>query len=129
LLDNFTKEKLLQATYKEVMFTREPVGWTSETKNRFIDQNYELIKAKLLQLNSKDCDYSIFHDGLNPYIYESAEYRNYFNNCGEPKSWIYPTKTIVISYSDNGNSHQDHIDFLRTDNGYKLFAVNIGVGK
>ena len=64
LLDHFTKEKLLNATYKEVTFYKESIGWTTETKNRFIDRNYEVIKAKLLQLNAKDCKYDIFHEGM-----------------------------------------------------------------
>jgi hypothetical protein len=127
-LDNFTKNSLLNATYKEVTFWKEPTGWTSETKNSFIDRNYELIKAKLLQLNAKDCDYNIFNDGLNPYIYESAEYKNYFNNCGESKDWIYPIKEVVISYNQGKSFLQDHFEFLRTDSGYKLISLTIRKG-
>jgi hypothetical protein len=125
LLDNFTKGKLLDATYKEVTFWKESVGETSETKNTFIDRNYELIKAKLLQLNAKDCEYNIFHEGLNPSIYEPGVYRDYFNNCGEPKDWMYPVKNIVITYRENNDMIQDHFDFLRTDNGYKLISLKI----
>lgn len=128
LLDNFTKEHLVNATYKEVTYWKEPTGWTTESKNGFIDRNYELIKAKLLQLNSKDCDYSVFDEGLNPFIYDSGEYKNFFNNCGEPKDWIYPIKTIVISYKEDKNVLQDNIEFLRTDNGYKLISLTIRKG-
>jgi len=129
LLDNFTRKKLLEATYKEITYWKEPIGWTTETKNSFIDRNYELIKTKLLQLNSKDCDYTIFEDGLNPFIYASDEFVNFFNNCGEPKEWIYPIKDIVISYKEDKGILQDHIEFLRTDNGYKLISLTIRKGE
>lgn len=129
LLDNFTKDNLLNATYKEVTFWKESLGWTSEARNSFIDCNYELIKAKLLQLNSRDCDFNIFDEGLNPFIYESDEYKGFFNNCGESKDWIYPIKNIVISYNENKSMLQDHIEFLRTDKGYKLISLTIRKGK
>jgi hypothetical protein len=39
LLNNFTKDDLLKATYKEITFWKEPTGWTTEGKNTFIDRN------------------------------------------------------------------------------------------
>ena len=129
LLNNLTKENLLNATYKEVTFWKEPIGWKSEIKNSFIDRNYELIKTKLLQLSSKDCDYDIFDESLNSYIYGSEEYKNFFNNCGEPKDWLYPVKDIIISYRNEKSLLQDHIEFLRTDNGYKLISLTIRKGE
>lgn len=129
LLTDLTKDILLNAAYKEVTYWKEPGGWRTEAKNNFFDRNYELIKAKLLQLRSTGCDYSIFDEGLNPYIYGSAEYKEYFNNCGESRDWVYPVKNIVISYGDNKNIVQDHIEFLRTDDGYKLISVAISKGE
>jgi hypothetical protein len=76
-----------------------------------------------------DCDYEVFDEGLNPYIYESLEYRKYFNNCGESKDWIYPVKEIVISYKQDSGLLQDDFEFLRTDEGYKLIGVTVKEGK
>lgn len=129
LLNNLTKENLLSASYNEITFWKEPNGWTSESKGSFMDRNFELIKTKLLQLNSEACDYNIFSDGLNPFIYESEEYQRFFNNCREPKDWIHPVKSIVISYNYKKDLIQDHIEFLRTDDGFKLIAVIISKGK
>ena len=129
LLANLTKTNLINATYKEVTFWKDPNGWTSEAKESFIDKNFELIKFKLLQLNSEDCDYHIFDDGLNLYIYDSDEYKDFFNNCGESKDWIYPIKNIVISYKNNNDLVQDHFEFLRTENGYKLISIMIRNGE
>jgi hypothetical protein len=129
VFDSLTKENLLNITYNKVTFWKEPIGWTSETKNSFIDRNYELIKTKLLSLNSKDCNFDIFDEGLNPYIYETDEYKSFFNNCGESKDWVYPIKNVVISYGDNKNLLQDHIEFLRLDTGYKLISLTIRKGE
>lgn len=129
MLANFTKDNLLDATFREVTFWKEPIGWTSEAKNNFIDRNYELIRSKLLQLNSKKCNYNIFDEGLNPFIYESEEYKKFFNNCGKSKDWLYPIINVIISYNENKSSLQDHIEFLRTDNGYKLISLTIRKGE
>ena len=129
LLDNFTKKNLLESTFKEITFWKEPNGWTSEEKNAFVDRNFELLRTKLLELNSKDCNYHIFDEGLNPYIYESEEYKDYFNNCGESKDWLYPIKDIVINYKDKKELLQDSFEFLRTENGYKLTSITIRKGK
>lgn len=125
LLENLTKNNFINATYHDIAFWKEPNGWTREAKSSFIDRNFELIKTKLLQLNSKDCEYNIFDEGLNPYIYESDDYKVFFNNCGESMDWIYPVKSIVINYSDHKDLEQDHFDFLRTEDGYKLISVTI----
>ena len=129
LLNNFTKKNLLQCSYKNITFWKEPNGWTSENKETFLNKNFEIIRRKLLKLDSKDCSYNIFDEGLNHYIYESEEYKDFYNNCGESKDWIYPIKNIVISYQDKKGILQDHFEFLRTDNGYKLLSVTIRVGE
>jgi hypothetical protein len=129
LLESLTKTILINATFEEVTFWKEPDGWTTESKMSFIDRNFEIIKSKLLQLNSKDCDYNICNEGLSLYIYKSDKYKNFFNNCGESKDWIYPIKNIVISYMDKKDLVQDHFDFLRTDQGYKLISVTIRKGE
>jgi len=86
-------------------------------------------KSKLLQLNIEGCDFNTFNEGLNPYIYNSKEYDNYFNNCRESKDWIYPMKRIQISYSKEDKSLlPDSFDFLQTENGFKLISITIRNG-
>ena len=125
LLDNFTKKNLPESSFKEITFWKEPDGWTREEKNTFIDRNFELLRSNLLELNSKNYDYNIFDEGLNPYIYESEEYAAYFNNCGESKDWRYPIKNIVINYKVKKDLLQNHFEFLRTAEGYKLISITI----
>lgn len=125
LLKNFTKRNLLNSSDKEITYWKEPEGWKSETRKRFVKQNFEIIKTRLLQLNSVECNYEIFSGMLNPYIYDTDEYRQFFNNCGEPMEWIYPVKDVVISYDVNNELIQDHFEFLRTGNRYRLISVTI----
>ena len=81
-------------------------------------------KLKLQQLNSPKTDYFISSDGLNQFIYESEEYDIYFNNCHESKDWMYPTMDIVINPKNKTDLGQDHFEFLRTANGYKLISIS-----
>jgi hypothetical protein len=129
LLDNFTKENLTSAMFDEVTFWKEPKGWTKEQKWSFIERNYELIKSKLLELNSAQTEYSIFKDGLNQFMFTSNHFKKFYDNCGESKDWIYPVKDIVINHRDKGDLIQDSFEFLRTDNGYKLLCITIKMGQ
>jgi hypothetical protein len=126
ILDNFTKYNLLKASYKEITYWGEQDEWIHERKESFIDKNFELIKAKLQELNSTKCEYHIFDEGLNQFIYNPKEFNDYFNNCGESKNWIYPVKNIVINHRKQNDLFQDHFHFLRTDDGYKLLSLSIG---
>ena len=79
---------------------------------------------KLQELKNPKTDYFVTSDGLNQFIFESDEYKMYFNNCNESKEWIYPVKSIIINSKNKTDLGQDHIQFLRTENGYKLISVS-----
>jgi len=125
LIKSLSKENLLQVSNDKITFWKEPNGWISEPKAVFLNRNYKLIKKKLSDLNSVNCDYAIFSEGLNQFIYEAEEYQHYFNNCNQPKEWMFPVKNIVIT-SKNKNAKQDHFEFLRTENGYRLISISLG---
>jgi hypothetical protein len=129
LLRDLTKDNLLNVMFDEITFWKESSGWTSESKTSFMERNYELIKSRLSELNSTDCQYNIFTEGLNPYIFESDHYKDYFNNCGESKDWIYPVKNVAFTHTSDNDISQDHFEFLRTDNGYRLLSITIRKGK
>jgi hypothetical protein len=128
LLNSFTKDNLLKATYREVAYWKKPKGWIHESKESFIDRNYNLIKEKLFQFNSTTCDCFISSEGLNPFIFSSEEFKGYLNNCGESKDWIYPIQNVIINYQNN-YLRQDSFNFLLTDKGYKLLSVSISDGE
>jgi hypothetical protein len=125
LLSELSKDNLEKHSFPKITYWKEPDGWISESKRKFINQNYKFIKLKLQELTSTDCDYFVSTDGLNKFIFETNEFETYFNNCNEPKDWRYPVKNIVISPKNKSDSGQDHFEFLRTENGYKLISVSL----
>jgi hypothetical protein len=129
LLTDLSKDNLLNHSYDKITYWKEPNGWISESKINFIKLNYKLIKTKLLELKSTNSDYTVLSESLNPFIYEADEYDKYFNNCNQAKDWINPVKNIVISHKDKKDLTQDHFEFLKTENGYKLISISIRKGE
>ena len=128
LLTDLSKENLLKHSYNTITYwkKRDDDGWISKPNTEFIKLNYKFIKAKLLELKLPDCNYDIASESLNKFIYEANEYDQYFDNCHQPKDWISPVKNIVISPKNKTDEGQDHFEFLRTQNGYKLISVSSG---
>jgi hypothetical protein len=129
ILHSFSKEKLIENSYKEIYIWEEPNGWKPEVSRVLIERNYALIKSRLAELNKEKVDYFISMDGLNPFIYGAAEFGTYFNNCGEAKEWKYPVMSVIINHKTESDFSQDHFEFLRTENGYKLISMTIRNGK
>lgn len=128
LLVDLTKSKLLMATYPQV--TWEAVdAWKKSDKTMFIERNFDLIKTKLIEITNSDTDYFISADGLNPFMFDAPEFHKYYNNCGESKDWLYPTMSIIITHKNKKDLVQDHLEFLRTDEGYQLLCVTIRKGQ
>nr|WP_294781165.1 WG repeat-containing protein [uncultured Flavobacterium sp.] len=124
LLKDLSKANLEKHSFDKITYWKEPDGWKSESKTKFLHQNYTLLKLKLQQLNSIKTDYFITSDGLNQFIFETIEYDLYFNNCRESKDWQYPVKSIIINPKNKTDLGQDHFEFLRIENGYKLISVS-----
>ncbi|WP_264526270.1 hypothetical protein [Flavobacterium sp. N502536] len=123
LLSDLSKKNLKQHSFDKITYWKEPTGWKNESKAAFIHQNYTYLKLKLEELKNAKTDYFVSNDGLNPFIFETDEYTTYFNNCNEAKEWMYPLKNIVITSKNKADFKQDHLEFLRTENGYKLILV------
>lgn len=124
LLTDLSKANLEKHSFDKITYWKEPNGWMSESKTKFIDKNYTYLKLKLRELKNPKTDYFISSDGLNQFIFETEEYDVYFNNCHESKDWQYPVKNIVINPKNKADFKQDHFEFLRTENGYKLISVS-----
>ncbi|GGE98415.1 WG repeat-containing protein [Flavobacterium limi] len=124
LLRDLSKANLEKHSFDKITYWKEPMGWISEPKSKFIHQNHQFIKMKLTELTIDNPEYFVSSNGLNPFIYETAEYEKYFNNCRESIDWLYPVKSVIISSRNKADSGQDHFEFLRTENGYKLIGVS-----
>ena len=125
LVDPPSPEKLIENSYHKIFFWKESDGWITETKIEFINKNYEYIESKFKNLHEATSDYSIFMDGLNPFIYTTSEFDAYYNNCKEPKDWQYPVMNVTINNKTEKVPYQDQFEFLRTENGYKLISATL----
>lgn len=128
LLVNLSNKKLINASFDTITWN-SPQSWDKTKSKQFITNNSLTLKNGLLEILKPNCKYFISIDGLNPFMFEGADFEKYFNNCGEAKEWIYPTMTIVVSHKVKKDISQNHYEFLRTDNGYKLIHVSIRNGK
>ncbi|WP_345329331.1 WG repeat-containing protein [Mucilaginibacter defluvii] len=127
LLNNLTPGNLLKLCDDSVYNWGNSEQWEKKIKEEFIDHKFSVIRPLLLNLNNPACKYQVFTDSLNPFIfdYNSKAFEKYFDDCGAALYRKYPLKKIVITYHINGDIQQDHFDFLRTDEGYKLIAVSL----
>lgn len=94
-----------------------------EAKTPFLDNNFELVKNKLLYLTVNNTDYNVFVHGLNLYFYENGTFDLCFNNCGKAKETQYPVINVIINTRFGEALIQDSFDFLKTDDGYKLISI------
>ena len=127
LLVNLTSENLINASFDTITW-QSTKGWGKTDRQNFVTNNFEALKKGLSEI--LNTDYSIGNSilGLNLYTYKEAEFEKYFNNCGDSKNSIYPLMKIVVYYSKENKyftRYQNHYDFLRTDNGYKLISATI----
>jgi len=125
LLNSFTEDALLNASYDSITFWDEENGWMRDAKMKYIQDHYTVIKKNLEIINTSEAEYSIFIEDLNPFILNSTEFERYFNDCNEFKTWQYPLMNIMITHYSENEMHQNHFGFLRTESGYKLISVSI----
>lgn len=101
--------------------------WNKVAKADFLEQNKSLLLNKLKQIHDEDTEYHIFIESLNPFIFNSAHFKKYYNNCGESDQ-RFPVLSLVIDYA-SPEFKQDSFDFLRTEDGYRLISLSIQKGE
>jgi len=125
LLDNFTEENLVQAAYDRLTFWKDEEGWVSEPAKNIIEKNFTLIKNRLSLIQNPEQEFFVSIEGLNSGIFQGEEFNIYFNNCGQPLTGKYPVMNVIINHKQADDFYQDHFDFLKTDDGYKLISLTI----
>lgn len=121
LLNSFTLDKIIKKSYDNITYYKN--DWKSEDKADFIKRNFEGIKNSLLRIKNPDSNYLISTSGLNPYIFDNKEFKKYYDNCGDSLENKYPVMSIIISIGNKSDLKQEHFNFLRTDNGYRLISL------
>lgn len=124
LLHSLTIGSLKEASNDSIIW-RDVLDNGMMNSQIFIDKNFELLKGLMSESLDPSSKWFVTIDGLNPFTYVNAPYEKYFNNCGEPLEWRYPVLDAIISHGEGMTLTQNHFEFLRTDNGYKLISVTI----
>ncbi|WP_440135133.1 hypothetical protein [Chitinophaga sancti] len=114
LLPGLTKEKLAANTFAEVTYWDEE-NWIHEDKKKFIDKHWDFLLAKFRD----GAAFNLVSGNFNPFIMEGPLYDKYMNNCFQSKDWQYPSWSIFFG----GSNEKGQLDFLRTEEGYKLIGV------
>lgn len=129
ILDNFTLENLKKSSASNLTFWKNGKGWISKPSDKILEKNFELIKDRLSYIQKTGQDFFVSIDELNQGIFEGKEFEIYFNNCGQPIIEKYPVMNIVITHKNGNDIYQEHFDFLKTENGYKLISFTIRNGR
>ena len=124
LLNDLTVERLIYSSHDTITWESQN-GWAKTHKEKLITDNFKTLKNGLLEILEPKTDYFISRGGLNPYIFEGPQYEFFFNNCGDAKDWVYLTLSIILSHNNKEQLTQNHYEFLRTDDGYKLISLTI----
>lgn len=115
-LKKITKENILKNSFSAIKWN-ENEKWISINQQNFVDRHFYTIN-KICISESKNID--IVVSSIDPLLFPQGKYPKYYNNCNEPLNWKYPVMSVIIT----SNNKQSRFDFLRTQSGYKLMAVN-----
>lgn len=121
-------EVIVENSFEEISFySKAKSKYIFTSREDLLAKNGNLMAEYFKAFKNEASKHFISVDGLNPFIFESEKYTSYFDNCGNAKEWQYPLMTLVVSrYDEACNSHyQDHIQFLKTEQGYKLLGLSL----
>ena len=117
LLPGLTKEKLAAHSFEKITWW-DGENWIYDDKTAFIDKHWDFLQARLKDVAA----FNFVRGSFNPFLFEGPQYSRYMNNCFEAKDWQYPMWSIFWG----GSNEKGQLDFLRTDEGYKLLMVGFG---
>ncbi len=120
LMPKFSKKRLLRSSHPTLAIWDN--GWKKVNSGKFISQHFMRLRESLSEFAKNTVERKLFENLLNPFIFDTPEFDRYLDNCGEPKQ-NFPVFTIAVPRPGGQGGHEDHFEFLRTDDGYKLISV------
>jgi hypothetical protein len=100
--------------------------WRLYQKSEFLKRYKKEVVQRLKECKRTSPNASIILEDLNPYIFEGASFREFYDDCDEHNQEKYPVFTVVLSHYQKGEpTYQEHFEFLRTPMGYRLILVSI----
>ena len=123
-LKDLSLEKLIDSSFDLHVWHKQK-GWVKVNNNRFLTDNYPLIQNELNYVLNNDSSYFITLEELNAWIFDSKDFKEYYNDCQEGMFWKYPVIDVVVNTQSKNGPYQSHYQFLRTLVGYKLISVTL----
>lgn len=130
LLQDLTRDKLSRNAYKSISYQDDQNGgWIHKESRGFIETNYELLRKNLLAAG-EGANHSFTVDTFDPWMLPAGDFEQYVVECESAQGWKSPVMDLSIDepHDDNELAHQNHFEFLRTSDGYKLFRVRMVTG-
>ncbi len=135
------KAALQGRLFDEVTYWSQNGGWKSLGKKAFLKTFTAALTAQRFAPN-KMKEVSISQGLFNEFIFDNKIYKKYLNTCGEHDKERYPLYHVMLTYKkerhttaagdatagavgDYGIDYQEHFEFLRTENGYRLISVSL----
>ncbi|RYY14039.1 MAG: WG repeat-containing protein, partial [Cytophagaceae bacterium] len=105
-------------------------GWPHLTAAAFVAKyQAAFLRPTLGALRRGDPDTAIFDEDLNRSIFEGPAFQPFLTDCGEHFKEKYPVFNVVLTYrgqpATNPIERQEHVAFIRTAGGYRLFSVSL----
>jgi len=124
-LSNPDPGSFLKNSFSEITYWHNKKGWLQKENGSFVKDNYTLLVSELSLIKEYTIQYSILVKSLNPFIFNSEKYTEFYDTCGKSKIWQNPVLSVIISHYIDKELHQNHFDFIRTKKGYKLLSVSV----
>ncbi|ANE52410.1 WG repeat-containing protein [Flavisolibacter tropicus] len=136
-----SKNKALsKLLFDEVTYWSGKKGWTSIGRTEFLKTFPAVLTAQRFEAG-KLKEISLSQDMFNDLIFDKSIYKKYLNACGAHNKDQYPLYNVMLTYYkkrlkpltaiESGFlrnyeiDYQEHFEFLRTENGYKLLSVSL----
>jgi hypothetical protein len=123
-LDDFSSDVLLKHSF-DSLFIEEDDNRLKLSKSDFTKNYFFLLNEKMNHIKASGSQLNSYMEDLNPFIFDSPSFEQFYNNCHEPRTEKYPVMTVTVSNERNNPVFQNTFSFLRTDKGYKLIAVTL----
>lgn len=120
-----TKEKIKNHFFDKVSYWDDRYGWVLVSKKDLTKGMISDIAQKLKKVQTKNTTYQVFLDDINYLIYQGKEFEPFYNKCYEQIVGKYPVADATFDGKNKNNEVQDHFEFLRTQDGYKLIGISI----
>lgn len=146
LVPSLENHKFRQHLFTEITYWTDEDGWVCLDKEAFTKTFPKVLTEERFQETALK-KISMSSGLFNYLIYDKPLYKKYMGACGEPNADRFPLFNVTLSYHKKRETplppdvlndknvpqfykayehdYQEHFEFLRTEEGYKLLGVSV----